>query len=192
MHKNIRETAATQYVVSVTIAKNPKTFITGVTIGEENHGVDDAWLITTARTAYPLENKTIMGDFCFKEDGEFRDYFKVDLPNKMKLECEIPENTPIYYVNAESIGSGPAKWDKLIVSGACLSFLAADGIVFFTPITLKEAFLGFGYAKVPHKTELAHSGEKHWEKKAILDLSKGKFIKCNTPKELIKKKYDKE
>lgn len=183
------EIARTQYAVEQMVGH--KLIYTGFTVLEENHGVDDAWLISNKHKAYPLENKSILDGWRFKEEGkkEFRDYFKVDLPNKMRLECVIPEGTPVYYINAEA-DSGPSKWEKVNESGACLSILAADGLVIYSPETLKEAFLGYGYDFVYHKTEFANKGEKRWEKKAILDLSKGLFIPCNTPKDIMTKNYN--
>ena len=161
---------------------------TGFPMNIENYEVDDAWLISLNHKAYPLENKSILGGWCFKEDGAFRDYFKTTLPNKMILECEIPEGTPIYYVNAETeYGGSIAKWDKIRASGACLTFLAADGIVLFSPKDLSMAFLGYGKDMVPHTTEFGKEPVAKWEKKAILDLSRGYFIPCDTPKELLTK-----
>ncbi|MEE3491165.1 MAG: hypothetical protein VZR10_09865 [Methanobrevibacter sp.] len=185
--KNNTEIKRTQYTIDQLV--NHHLIYTGFTINDENYGVDDAWLISLKHTAFPLENKTILGDFNFKEDGAFRPYFKEDLPNKMRLECEIPEDTPIYYLNAEA-HSGLSKWEKVIESGACVSFLAADGIVLFSPKDLKEAFLGYGYDNVSHKTEFGAKGKRQWEKKALLDLSRGFFIPCKTPKELITKNYN--
>lgn len=182
--KNAKEIARTQFAVDQLIANN--LIYTGFTIPEENHGVDDAWIISNNHNAFPLENKSILGNFRFKEEGEdeFRDYFKEELPNKMRLDCDIPKGTPVYFINAEAY-SGPSKWEKVNISGACLSILAADGIVLYSPRTLKEAFLGYGSAFVTHRTEIGNKGKKRWEKKALLDLSKGVFIPCNTPKELI-------
>lgn len=184
--KQKKEIARTQFVVRHMV--NRKLIYTGFTIEEENHGVDDAWLISNKHNAYPLENKSILDGWRFKEEGEeeFRDYFKVDLPSKMRLECEIPEGTPVYYINAEA-DSGPSKWEKVNESGACLSILAADGFVVYSPEALKEAFLGYGYDYVHHKTEFGGKGERRWEKKAILDLSRGLFIPCDTPYEIIAK-----
>lgn len=183
-NKNSKEIARTQYCIDQMVSHN--LVYTGFTMPDENYGVDDGWLISLKHSAFPLENKTICGGFNFKEDGAFRDYFKEDLPAKMKLECEIPEGTPVYYLNAEA-QSGPSKWEKVIASGACLTILAADGIVLFSPKDLKDAFLGYGYDYVPHKTEFGTKGKRQWEKKALIDLSRGFFIPCDTPKDLIMK-----
>ena len=184
MEKNIEELKRTQFVIDEMVRHN--LIYTGFTMPDENHGVDDAWIISLSHGAYPLENKTICGGWCFKEDGAFRDYFKKDLPGKMRLECDIPEDAPIYYVNAEA-RMGYAKWDKLLASGACLSFLAADGILLFSPKDLKEGFLGFGYDLVSHTTEFGKKGARTWERKAILNLDRALFIPCNTPKEYLEK-----
>ena len=80
--KNNTEIKRTQYTIDQLV--NHHLIYTGFTINDENYGVDDAWLISLKHTAFPLENKTILGDFNFKEDGAFRSYFKEDLPNKMQ------------------------------------------------------------------------------------------------------------
>ena len=182
--KNTKEISRTQFVLDQMIANN--LIYTGFTMIDENYGPDDAWLISKSHNALPLENKSILGNFRFKEEGEeeFRNYFKEELPNRMRVDCDIPEGTPVYFINAEA-DSGPSKWEKVNISGACVSFLAADGVVVYSPKTLKEAFLGYGSAFVTHRTEIGKKGKKRWEKKALLDLSKGVFIPCNTPKELI-------
>ena len=183
--KQEKELERTIYVLHKLIDHN--LVYTGFPMNFENYEVDDAWLISLKHYAYPLENKSILGGWGFKEDGAFRDYFKEDLPHKMKLECDIPPGTPIYYVNAETDGGGLAKWDKIKASGACLSFLAADGIILFSPKDLEMAFLGYGYDLVNHTTEFGKEWKVRWEKKAILDISRGFFIPCDTPPELLKK-----
>ena len=182
MQKHNYEVKRTDFVIEVMVSH--KYIYTGFSMSEENYGVDDAWIISLSHKAYPLENKSVCGGWCFKEDDAFRDYFKKDLPEKMRLECEIEPGTPIYYVNAEA-KDGPSKWDKIVASGACLSILAADGIVVFSPRDLKDALIGYGYDRVTHTTEFGKKGERTWEKKAILDLSRGQFIPCNTPKEYL-------
>ena len=148
--KNNTEIKRTQYTIDQLV--NHHLIYTGFTINDENYGVDDAWLISLKHTAFPLENKTILGDFNFKEDGAFRSYFKEDLPNKMQETLNNLNND-----NAQD---------------------------------LKEAFLGYGYDNVSHKTEFGAKGKRQWEKKALLDLSRGFFIPCKTPKELITKNYN--
>lgn len=183
--KNNNEIKRTEYVLGEMVKQG--LIYTGFPMTEENYQVDDAWLISKKHyDSYPLECKTICGGWCFKEDGEFRDYFKKDLPEKMRLECEIEPGTPIYYVNAEA-KDGPSKWDKIVASGACLSILAADGIVVFSPRDLKDALIGYGYDRVTHTTEFGKTGERTWEKKAILNLEKGTFIPCTTPGYLLDK-----
>lgn len=191
--KNPIETARTDYVCSLAVENSGSTGIIGHRIlNEEDYKISDAWLISTANTEYPLENKTIKGGYPFKVDGEWRCYFTGGCGNsifgKFRSDCTISTGTPVYILNAET-ESGEfegCKWDKMMKDPrSCLSILAADGVVLFSHKTLMDAFLGFAYMWGKHTTELGKGGNYHWEKKAVYDLSKGLFIPGDTPAKLL-------
>lgn len=136
---------------------------------------------------YPLEVKRIMGCYNFKEEGEWRSFFTQDYYKRLQFEdAEITSGAPIWIINAEDKtgGKARAKFYKLIENNACLAFLAADGIILFSPRSLKEALVGYAYWFGTHTTEFKDKGRRK-EKKAVLDLSKGLFIPCNPPKKYL-------
>ena len=136
---------------------------------------------------YPLEVKRIMGGYNFKEDGEWRSFFTQDYYSRLSFEdSAITSGSPIWIVNAEDRTGGKdnAKFHKLIENKACLAFVAGDGIVLFSPKTLKKALVGYAYWFGTHTTQFRDKQVRK-EKKAVLDLSKGLFIPCKPPKEFL-------
>lgn len=137
---------------------------------------------------FPLEVKSIKGGYGFKEDGQWRDYFIQDIYGKLRFRDEsIASGTPVYFVNGtDKYGDfSKGKFTKLLANHACLVFIAADGLVLFSPKSMQEAFLGYAAYKVRHTTEFGKDYERVWETKAVLDLTKGLFIPCTPPKELL-------
>lgn len=138
---------------------------------------------------YPLEVKRIMGGFNFKEGGEWRTFFTQDYYGRLIFEdSAITSGTPIWIINAEDRTGGKdnAKFNKLVDNNACLAFVAADGIVLFSPKSLKSALVGYAYWFGKHTTDFKDKQIRK-EKKAVLDLSKGLFIECEPPKEFLLK-----
>jgi len=160
------------------------------------------------------EVKTIM-NYPIKENGEFRDYFKYDIKNKMKFGSvpppksdtrqlplywketptykEIPENikdVPVYFLNAADNTDciHNSKWHYMQRNGTGLSIVAEDGIIMFNHKQLIDAFLGYAWYYQPSHTELYHKKyEPHWELKAIIDLTKGSYYPNIVNKDLLKK-----
>lgn len=161
----------------------------------ENYGINDIDLSAFTDnflhyTYYPLESKTIKGGYNFFEDGVWRNYFMKDIYKKLLFNYGtiLETGTPLYFVNAESkYKSDEGKWQKLISNNACLSFLAGDALIIFSPRALREAFKGYADYFVSHTTEFGRKEKRRPEKKALLDLSKGHIILCNPPKELLTK-----
>ena len=137
---------------------------------------------------YPLEIKRIKGGYKFKNrDGEWRTFFTRDYYDRLQFEdTGITTGSPIWIINAEDRTGGEtnAKLYKLIQSNACLAFVAADGIVLFSPHSLKKAIIGFAYWFGSHTTEFKDKGKRK-EKKAVLNLAEGLFIPCTPPKDLL-------
>lgn len=191
--KNKIETARTDYVCCLLEENSGNTGIIEHRVSSvEDFKISDAWLTSTANTEYPLENKTITGGWAFKENGEWRCYFtggcKNSIFGKFRSDCTIATGTPVYILNAETEAGEfeGCKWEKMMKdTRSCLSILAADGVVLFSHRTLVDAFLGFTYMWVRHTTELGKNGTRHWEKKAVIDLSKGLFISSTTPSILL-------
>ena len=192
MRKQDIELQSNQYVASVIVDTFPEIIAASATT-EENYKIDDIWF--TANTlfdeyrAYQMENKTLKGGFRFKEDGEFRDYFTRDIYQKLRFYTDTTSGTPVYFINAEdkygNMDNG--KWQKLLNAHACLSFLAPDGIIIYGPGTLQQAFVGYADYLVSHTSEFGKKGERHWELKAVIDLSKGEYIPCTPPEEFFRK-----
>lgn len=137
-------------------------------------------------TYYPLEIKRIMGGYNFKKrDGEWRTFFTKDYYDRLSFEdTGITTGAPIWIINAEDRNGGKdnAKLNKLIENNACLAFIACDGIILFSPRSLKKAIIGYAYWFGTHTTEFKDK-QKRKERKAVIDLSQGLFIPCNPPKE---------
>lgn len=159
----------------------------------ENYGIDDIWFSAGTEERYcgvPLENKTLKGGWKFKYDGTWNPYFTDDIYHKLKFHSEPPESgTPIYFINAtDAYGDyEKGKYNKLIVSGAGLTFLAPDCIIFYTAHMLEKAFLGYADYYVRHRTEYGHNNKRLWETKAILNLNRGLYIPCEPPIEMFEK-----
>lgn len=179
------------------------------------------WDITY--TATTLENKEYVGtqevktimNYPIKENGEFRDYFKYDIKNKMKFGNvpppisdtrqlpvywkytptyeEMPEemkDKPIYFLNASDNTDciHNSKWHYMNRNNTGLSIVAEDGVIMFNHKQLTDAFLGYAWYYQPAHTELYHKKyEPHWELKAVIDLSKGSYYKHNIDNNLFKK-----
>lgn len=138
---------------------------------------------------YPLEVKRIMGGYNFKEDGVWRSFFTSDYYDRLIFEdSAITSGAPIWIINAEDKTGGKdnAKLNKLIEKHACLAFVAADGIVLFSPNSLESALLGYAYWFGKHTTNFKDKQIRK-EKKAVINLEKGLFIKCEPPKEMLLK-----
>lgn len=141
-------------------------------------------------TYYPLENKTVKGGYNFFEDGEWRTYFTSDIYEKLGFEDSgITSGTPIYFINATNQKGdfSKGKYQKILDAHGCLSFLAGDACLLFSPSALREAFIGYADYLVSHTTEIGKRGPKTLEKKAVLDLSKAYIVHCDTPKVILKK-----
>ena len=166
-------------------------WVTSATASEiEDYSIKDVSITTEDEREYPVEVKRIMGGWKLKEDGEFRDYFSKDIYEKLRFETDVTSGTPVYFVNAEdrygNMENG--KWRKLLDTRACLVFVAPDGMLMFSPKTLKEAFVGYADYLVSHTTEFGKKGARHFEKKAVIRLDYGTYVPCNPPAELFIKK----
>lgn len=160
------------------------------------------------------EVKTIM-NYPLKENGEYRDYFKYDIKNKMRFgntpqpifdTRELPlywkatptvenipefmEDIPIYFLNAadKSDCIQNSKWHYMQRYKTGLTIVAEDGIVMFSHKQLKEAFVGYSWYYQPSHTEFYHKKyQPSWELKSIIDLTKGTYYPHNINKDLFKK-----
>ena len=185
---------ANKFVADTLASTFPEWILAAEAIPDENYKVNDIQF-TASTKGFPViycENKRIMGGYHLKEDGEFRDYFRRDIYRKLKFENQtVTSGTPVYFVNAEdrygNMDNG--KYRKILDENACLSFLSPDGILIYSCKTLREAFIGYADYYVSHTSEFGRNWEgKRWEKKAVIDLTKGCFIPCSPPSELFEKR----
>lgn len=194
---------------------------TSVAEEEDYQPFDIVYTAQTENTYYvsSQEVKSIMG-FPLKENGEFRDYFKEDIKNKLKFGnvpeyctdiTELPkywnetptdetmpeelEDKPIYFLNATDKYNNThnSKWYKMNDNKVGLTLCAEDGIVMFSHSQLKKAFMGYAWYLNKAHTELYDKKiDPHYELKALIDLSKGSYYPNVVNKELLKKsKYEK-
>lgn len=176
------ECETNKYVASVLIDIYPWV-INAIAPSEEDFTVGD--VLFSAMTdcgvvGYQLENKSILGGYQLKYNGQWNSYFTSDIYDKLKFESLPPaEGTPIYFIN-------DTKWNRLLDAHACLCFLAPDGILIFSHKELKEAFLCFADYYVKKTTQF---GNRHmsWERKAVLNLNGGTYIPLKPPKHLFQK-----
>ena len=160
---------------------------------EETFGVDDIWYSAGTEDNYavfPCENKTLLGGYQFKYEGDWNPYFEIGIYNKLNFHKDQPDaGTPIYFVNAtDAYGDyAKGKFQKLIDNKASLTFFAPDCIILYTYKMLEDAFLGYADYYVSHTTEYGNNKRRRWETKAIIDLSQGIYIPCDPPIELFEK-----
>lgn len=150
----------------------------------ETFNIDDLMISAGTIESYtgiPCEIKSIKGGFQIKYEGEWNPYFSKDIYKKLRFESEpLSSGNPIYFVNQH-------KYNRLMESpNACLIYAAPDGLLIFNHKQLREAFLGYADYYVKHTTEL-NNRHMQWETKALLDLTKAKYLPCNAPKELFEK-----
>lgn len=139
---------------------------------------------------YPLEVKRIMGGYNFKEDGEWRSFFTSEYYGWLQFEnTGITTGAPIWIINAADICGNEenAKLYKLKRDNACLAFVAGDGIVLFSPKSLRKAIIGYAKRYCNHTELYDKKGKKSLERKAVVDLSKGLFIPCTPPRDQLMK-----
>ena len=159
----------------------------------ESFWVDDIMFSAGTEQNYigvPCENKSIKGGFQLKYDGEWNNYFTTGIYNKLDFKGVPPEvGTPIYFINAVDANGDfkKGKYQKLIDNHASLTFFAPDGILFYTPKMLEEAFCGYADYFVRHTTEFGSDYSRRWETKALIRLDKGLYIPCNPPIEYFEK-----
>lgn len=119
--------------------------------------------------------------------------YKWDSSDNRPIEAPMPpqfEHKYIYMLNAEdakhNILNGKAY--KVYDRNACLCYIAPDGMIFYNPTKLRDAFLGYAwYRNKSHTEEFGAKGKPTYELKAIFDLEKGKYNKANPPKNLFVK-----
>ena len=161
----------------------------------ENYGVNDIDFSAFTDnflhyTYYPMEAKTVKGGYNFFEDGEWRNYFTCDIYNKLKFQDSgITSGSPVYFINAtDKFGDfNKGKYKKILDAHGCLSFLAGDACLVFSPKALEEAFIGYANYYASHTSEFGDKGPRRPELKAVLDLTKAHVIPCDTPKDILKK-----
>lgn len=176
------EIDANKYVASALISAYP--WVTNaIAPSEEDYTVGD--VLFSAMTdcgviGYQLENKSILGGYQLKYNGQWNTYFTSDIYDKLHFESLPPaEGTPIYFIN-------DSKWNRLLDAHACLCFLAPDGMLLFSHKELKEAFLCFADYYVSKTTQFGNK-KRGWERKAVLSLEKGTYIPLNPPAYLFDK-----
>lgn len=106
---------------------------------------------------------------------------------------EMPEEWKgkhIYFLNATdkrfNIINGKAY--KVISTNACLTYIASDGLIQYSPSKLREAVLGYAwYHNKSHTEEYNRDNKPSWELKMVIDLERGSYNKANPPQELFKK-----
>lgn len=159
----------------------------------ETFGIDDVMFSAGTEDNYigvPCENKTLKGGWKFKYDGDWNNYFTIDIYNKLDFKNDAPPaGTPIYFINATNAYGdfSKGKYHKLIENHASLTFLGPDSIIFYTWKMLESAFLGYADYYVRHTTEYKGNNKRLWETKSVLDLSKGLYIPCQPPIDLFEK-----
>lgn len=148
---------------------------------EENFQINDIDLSATTKSGelkyYPIECKTIKGGFTYHNNT----WFNAGIRKKSILPEDIDPEIRLYILNEN-------KYKKLIEASAVLIYLFPDGMLMFSPKTLKKAFVCYGqYLNKAHTEEFGEGFNPHYETKAFLDMNKGCFVECDPPKELFEK-----
>ena len=85
------------------------------------------------------------------------------------------ENKYIYMLNATDMYNNftNGKTYKIYKNNASVVYVAADGLLFFSPKKLREAFLGYAwFLNSSHTEERGQKYEPVWELKCFFDLNK--------------------
>ena len=148
----------------------------------ENYEIDDIMISAGTLVTYtgiPIEAKSIKGGWQIKYEGEWNPYFTKEIYKKLKPQGDfLKEGEPIYFINQY-------KYERLMKSkNACLVYAAPDGMLIYDHKSLREALLGYADYYVKHTTEFANA-HRSWETKAILDMTKAKYLPYNFSKELF-------
>lgn len=100
----------------------------------------------------------------------------------------LKEPIPIQMINAANKygDTENCKLAEMLKNNIGLAYLALDGILLFTPEQFRKSILGYGWVYLSHTKEFGDKS-KRFEKKALIDMSKGIFIPLNNvPKSLLK------
>lgn len=112
------------------------------------------------------------------------------------VDDSIPEelkNKHIYILNAEDKCHRihNSKAFKVLNSNASLVYVASDGLILFSPSTLRKAILGYAWFQNKSHTEEYNKELKPvWELKMLIDLEKGAYHKVDIPQYLLNKKLN--
>ena len=154
--------------------------------GDTGTGEDEDYLhfdiwIQTGISLIPVEVKTLR--FYYDDMKNTQRFTWRGLPDS------VTPDMPVSILNAENNDSAHSKgkYYELIDSHAALVYLMKDCILWFSPGHLEEANVGTAelYCSLT-KERGATDNRKTWQKKVIIDLSKGYRINVNPPRELFK------
>ena len=147
---------------------------------EEDFDIDDLNLSAATKNGwkhYPVEVKTIKGGYKYQNNTWFLDGIR----KKSKFEEKVEDDVKMYILNQK-------KYNKLIEAHAILIYLFPDGMLLFSPKSLKKAFVCFGeFLNKSHTEEFGEPFNPHYETKAYLNLDEGWFVPCDPPIELFQK-----
>lgn len=147
-------------------------------------------------------NKGMFKNGCWKNTpnkyDNFKDINKLDVSNISygTVAGSVPEELSdkyCYMLNASTTGyynglelcPNRCKFTQVFGhNNTILVYLAQDGMIIWTNKQLKEAFLGYMWLWCPH-TQDFDNNEYGFELKALFDMSKGTYIKCDVPKEVL-------
>ena len=154
--------------------------------GDTGTGEDEDYLhfdiwIQTGISLIPVEVKTLR--FYYDDMKNTQRFTWRGLPDS------VTPDMPVSILNAENNDSAHSKgkYYELIDSHAALVYLMKDCILWFSPGHLEEANVGTAelYCSLT-KERGATDKKKTWQKKVIIDLSKGYKINVTPPRELFK------
>lgn len=148
----------------------------------EDHLPGDLTLTLPDGTSYPVEVKTIRQDF----NGPNFLY-----PRKNRNWFYLPEGLNrrhrYWMLNAIDGGGGKGKGFLLKEYGCALAYIMKDGVVWFTPEMLVEAYLGLGVYYTTQRQEFEAEYQKRtYQCKFLVDLDMGHWTPCTPPEELFK------
>ena len=140
----------------------------------------DIW-IQTGISLIPVEVKTLR--FYYDDMKNTQRFTWRGLPDS------VTPDMPVSILNAENNDSAHSKgkYYELIDNHAALVYLMKDCILWFSPGHLEEANVGTAELLCSLTKERgATDNIKTWQKKVIIDLSKGYKINVTPPRELFK------
>lgn len=161
------------------LRKMPKGSSTGYT-SQEDYMPGDLMLYLPNGDCYPVEAKVVRQ--CFNTS---RRLYPHKNSNWIELPKGLKDNNRYWMLNAID-GNGMGKGFLMRETGCALAYIFEDGVLWYTPSMLPEAFDGLGIYKTGKRQEFEKvNRSRTCQCKFLVDLEQGVWTPCTPPDELF-------